>query len=86
MNPEETESGLPAGELRFRAAEQIGVSFPKRTIELIVTPYEREALVPNPRGRGMITEIFADRSFLTLVIRTSFAKSRSFQLLMSIWR
>jgi phage head maturation protease len=47
----------PGGELRFRHAETIGVSFPKRTIELIVSPYETEALVPY-KGR-MVTEIFA---------------------------
>ena len=44
-------------ELRFREARQIGVSFPERTIELVVTPYESEALVPH-KGR-LITEIFS---------------------------
>lgn len=44
-------------ELRFRHAELSGVSFPERTIELIVTPYERETLVPH-EGR-LITEIFS---------------------------
>jgi phage head maturation protease len=44
-------------ELRFRQAETIGVSFPERTIELIVTPYETEALVPI--GGRMVTEIFS---------------------------
>jgi len=43
-------------DLRFRMAETIGVDFPKRTIELIVTPYEVEATVPF-KGR-MVTEIF----------------------------
>lgn len=33
------------GHLEFRAAQQIGVSFPRRTIELIVMPYESETLV-----------------------------------------
>jgi phage head maturation protease len=47
----------PEGELRFREAQTIGVSFPKRIIELIVTPYERETLVPH-KGR-MVTEIFS---------------------------
>jgi HK97 family phage prohead protease len=50
-------SEQPSGELRFRAAQQLGVSFPKRTIELIVTPYETETLVPH-QGR-MVTEIFS---------------------------
>jgi len=51
----------PQGELRFRAAQQIGVSFPKRTIELIVMPYETEALVPW-EGR-MVTEIMSRGAF-----------------------
>lgn len=38
-------SERPAGQLRYRSAEPIGVSFPNRTIELIVMPYETEALV-----------------------------------------
>jgi len=45
------------GELRFRAAQQVAVSFPDRTIELIVTPWESPALVPF-QGR-MVTEIFS---------------------------
>lgn len=46
----------PQGELRFRQAETVGVSFQKRTIELIVTPWEQEALV---RWKGrLVTEIF----------------------------
>lgn len=44
-------------QLRFREAQQIGVSFPERTIELIVTPYESPTLVAL-KGR-MITEIFS---------------------------
>jgi len=44
-------------QLRFRHAEQVGVDFPNRTIELIVTPYEQEALVPFD-GR-LVTEIFS---------------------------
>jgi HK97 family phage prohead protease len=48
-------------ELRYRSAETIGVSFPKRTIELIVTPYEREALVPF-NGR-MVTEVFSPGAY-----------------------
>jgi HK97 family phage prohead protease len=52
-----TTEGSPGGELRIRSAETIGVSFPKRTIELIVTPYETEASVPY-NGR-IVTEIFS---------------------------
>ena len=44
-------------ELRFRDAQLAGVSFPDRTIELIVTPYETETVVPH-QGR-MVTEIFS---------------------------
>lgn len=47
----------PDGGLRFRTAEQIGVSYPKRTIELIVTPYETEAFV-EIAGR-MVKEVFS---------------------------
>lgn len=43
--------------LRFRSAEQIGVNHPQRIIELIVAPYEQEALVQH-QGR-MIKEIFS---------------------------
>jgi len=45
----------------FRQAEQLSVSFPKRTIELVVTPWEREALVPL-NGR-MVTEIFSKGAY-----------------------
>jgi HK97 family phage prohead protease len=48
------------GRLEFRAAQQLAVSFPKRIIELIVTPYETEALVPHPRDHSkLITEVFS---------------------------
>lgn len=50
-------AAAPSGALRFRSAEQIGVNFPKRTIELIISPYETEALVEH-QGR-MIKEVFA---------------------------
>jgi len=51
-------------ELRFRNAELAGVSFPKRLIELIVVPWEREALVPHPNGSGrMVEEVFSRGSF-----------------------
>jgi HK97 family phage prohead protease len=52
MNEQVDEQGM-----RLRSAELLGVSFPERTIELIVTPYEQEATVPF-EGR-MVTEIFS---------------------------
>ena len=54
----------PTGQLRFRTATQLGVSFPKRTIELIVMPYESEALVDHPTDKGrMIFEIVSRGAF-----------------------
>jgi HK97 family phage prohead protease len=54
-------SEQPPGELRIRESQVVGVSFPERMIELVVMPYEREALVPF-RGR-MITEIVSRGAF-----------------------
>jgi HK97 family phage prohead protease len=48
-------------ELEFRSATQLGVSFPKRQIELIVMPYETEAEVLH-RGRR-IREIVSRGAF-----------------------
>jgi phage head maturation protease len=42
-------------ELEYRTAEVVEVSFPKRTIELIVMPYEKPTVVPY-RGR-YVTEV-----------------------------
>jgi HK97 family phage prohead protease len=56
-----SEERPPQGELEIRAAELLGVSFPERTIELIVMPYERETMVAH-RGR-MVTEICARGAF-----------------------
>lgn len=54
----------PPGELRFRAAEVVGVSFPQRILELMVIPYETETLVPHPRdSRRMVTEIISKGAF-----------------------
>lgn len=50
-----SEHGAPGGELEYRAAVPLGVSFPKRTIDLVVMPYEVEAVVLH-RGRP-ITEV-----------------------------
>jgi HK97 family phage prohead protease len=48
-------------ELEFRSATQVGVSFPKRQIELIVMPYETEAQVVH-KGR-LIREIVSRGAF-----------------------
>lgn len=49
------------GELEFRAATQLGVSFPKRLIELVVMPYETETVV-NVKGR-VVREIVSRGAF-----------------------
>ena len=54
-------SEQPTGELRFRQAALAGVSFPERTIELVVMPYEQETVVEH-KGR-MIREIIARGAF-----------------------
>jgi HK97 family phage prohead protease len=48
-------SEQPAGQLEYRAAQTIGVSYPERTIELVVMPYGEETVVPW-QGR-MIREV-----------------------------
>jgi HK97 family phage prohead protease len=53
----ENGSQRPEGALRFRSGTQLGVSFPKRLIELVVSPYEEPTLVEY-RGR-MISETIA---------------------------
>lgn len=55
--------------LHFRAAQQIGVSFPKRIIELIVMPYESETLVRED-GR-VFQEIVSRGAFDGIERRTS---------------
>jgi HK97 family phage prohead protease len=57
----ENGSQRPAGPLEYRDAKQIGVSFPKRTIELVVVPYDEHAVVEH-HGR-MITESIAPGAF-----------------------
>jgi HK97 family phage prohead protease len=57
-------SEAPAGELRFRQAKQLAVSFPERMIELVVMPYEEETVVEHPTRKGtMIREIIARGAF-----------------------
>ena len=48
-------------ELEFRSAEVAAVDFPRREIELVVTPYEAEAVVEY-RGR-LIREIFSKGAY-----------------------
>jgi HK97 family phage prohead protease len=48
-----------------KAGELVGVSFPDRTIELIVIPYEHEITVPHPfkRDGGLVKEIINRGAF-----------------------
>jgi HK97 family phage prohead protease len=55
------ETDRPAGELWHRAAELVGVSFPDRTIEMIVMPYETETIVPH-EGR-LVRETISKGAF-----------------------
>lgn len=50
-------SDQPQGELRFRSIDQLEVHYPQRMIEMVVTPYEAEALV-EMKGR-IVTELFS---------------------------
>jgi len=61
MSAEPVTETPPARELEYRTAQQLGVSFPERTIELCVMPYEEETLVPW-QGR-MVTEICTAGAF-----------------------
>ena len=54
-------SDVEPRELWHRTAELVGVSFPDRTIELIVMPYETETIVPY-QGR-MVREVIARGAF-----------------------
>jgi HK97 family phage prohead protease len=51
----------PTGALEYRAATLTGVSFPERTLELVVMPYETEAVVPF-QGR-MVREVVSAGAF-----------------------
>lgn len=46
----------PTGELWLRAAEVVGVSYPKRAIDLVVIPYETETTVVY-QGRSVVETI-----------------------------
>jgi HK97 family phage prohead protease len=54
-------SDRPPGELRYRQATQLGVSFPDRTIELVVMPYDTETIVEH-QGR-MVFEVISRGAF-----------------------
>jgi HK97 family phage prohead protease len=54
-------SEQPSGQLEYRQARLVGVSFPQRTIELVVMPYEEETMV-GYEGR-MVTEIVSRGAF-----------------------
>jgi HK97 family phage prohead protease len=59
-----TETLAEIGVLRIRQAELVGVSYPERTIEMIVIPYEQETLVPHPRDpTKVITEVVSRGAF-----------------------
>lgn len=51
----------PTGQIEYRTATQVGVSFPDRSIELVVMPYETEAIA-ECRGR-MVREIVSRGAF-----------------------
>jgi HK97 family phage prohead protease len=55
-------SDQPHGELRIRTATQLGVDFPQRVVELIVMPYDTDALVDQPYGR-LVHESVAPGAF-----------------------
>lgn len=61
-----------AAELEFRSAEPIGVNFPKRLIELVVMPYETEAIVEY-HGR-LVTEVVSRGAYDGVEKRTSRVK------------
>jgi HK97 family phage prohead protease len=47
----------PQGELHYRTATQVGVDFPQRTIELVVVPYDTDAVVDQPYGRPVVESV-----------------------------
>jgi len=63
-----SETQTAAGELEFRSSQLVDVNFPKRTIELIVMPYESEGTA-SYRGR-MITEICSRGAYAGVEQRT----------------
>lgn len=59
--PDDPTDERPTGQLEYRTATPIGVSFPDRIIELVVMPYEQDAPV-DYQGR-LITEICSRGAF-----------------------
>ncbi len=49
----------PQGPVHYRTATQVGVDFPQRIIELIVMPYNTDALVDQPYGRPVLESVAA---------------------------
>lgn len=49
-------------ELRYRTAQLLDVSYPERTIEVVVMPYETPTVV-HDRGRSAVTEIVSRGAF-----------------------
>ena len=49
-------------DLLFRAAQQIGVNFKQRLIELVVAPYEEKTIVSD-RGSRPVFELFCRGAF-----------------------
>ena len=49
-------------DLLFRSAQQVGVNFPKRIIELVVAPYEERTIVQD-RGGHPVVEMFMRGAF-----------------------
>jgi HK97 family phage prohead protease len=79
-------SEQPSGELHVRAAQTVGVDFPKRIIELIVTPWESEALVTD-RGPRPVTEIFSRGAYDGIEHRpTRIRANRDHQLTRTVGR
>ena len=47
----------PQGAIHYRTATQLGVDFPQRIIELVVVPYDTDALVDQPYGRPVLESV-----------------------------
>src|SRR4029077_20872715 len=54
--------GVDMNELMVRSVAEYGVDYPKRTIELVVMPYDTETVVDQPYGR-MVFESVAPGAF-----------------------
>jgi HK97 family phage prohead protease len=52
-----SEQQQPAGPVFERTATQVGVDYPKRIIEIVVVPYDTDALVDQPYGRPVLESV-----------------------------